>query len=213
MTRNENATKMLKDLILKNDTQVNIAKKYGYSESYISQIAKQIKQLKYKPIIKNGILLCFKCENESELFDIHHDHSKDFSQPIAIVCHGCNIKLRNNELVYEIERRKQAIFEYINNNQDKEITINTLFHRFKDDFEIYSEVPLGSYLLQMQKEKLIKKVRKERSFVYVSIETNSNYKEFLRKLYEFMSNEEKCELKKIDETDIKLLTKIKEMIW
>ncbi len=37
-------------------------------------------------------------------------------------------------------------------------------------------------------------------------------KNLLKDLYEFMSNEAKCELKNINESDIDFLTKIKEMI-
>lgn len=159
---------MLRDLVLKKDTQVKIAGKYGYSESYISQIAKQIRQLKYKPKIKNNELICFKCENESDQFDIHHN--KENPRPIAIVCHTCNIRLENNELIYEEERKKQVLLKYLMVNTNEEITTTKLFHIFGDEFNYSSIDSIRRLLIQLKDEKVIKREKKGAKFIYTIIE-------------------------------------------
>jgi len=168
MTRNKNSSNMLRDLVLKKDTQINIARKYGYSESYISQIAKQIRQLKYKPKIKNDELICFKCEKESDQFDIHHN--KENPLPIAIVCHTCNIRLENNELIYEEERKKQVLLKYLMANTNEEITAPKLFHIFGDEFNYSSMDSIRRLLIQLKDEKIIKREKKGAKFIYTVIE-------------------------------------------
>lgn len=74
---------------------------------------------------------------------------------------------------------------------------------------------IRTYLQRLIKANLIEsKEKKGRYQVYTSIEkeTNDIFKNYLRDLYKFMSNERKCELKEINESDIDFITRIKEVI-
>lgn len=87
---NENHDLMLNDLYFKRDIQANIAKKYGYSPGYISQIKTKFKQLKYKPKIEDEKLVCYKCGNKDHL-EFHYNRST--GELIILVCHSCNLKI------------------------------------------------------------------------------------------------------------------------
>lgn len=91
----ENNDLMLNDIYFRRDIQANIAKKYGYSAGYISQIKTKFKQLKYKPKIEDGKLVCYKCGNKDHL-EFHYNHST--GELIILVCHSCNLKVQYNEI-------------------------------------------------------------------------------------------------------------------
>lgn len=102
---------------------------------------------------------------------------------------------------------KYKILEMLKQNEltVKEIAENSEFN----------ENEVRTYVHRLLKDNLIKEIgKKNRYYIYTAIEKepNENLRKFLKKLYEFMSNEEKCELRNITESDITFLTKIKEMI-
>lgn len=98
---------------------------------------------------------------------------------------------------------KYKILELLN---EQELTIKEIANQ--TDFK---ENEIRVYINRLMKDNLIKEIgKKNRWIIYAAIKNDSLF--FLKQLYVFMSNEEKCELKNITDVDIKLLTKIKEMI-
>jgi len=91
----ENYDLMLNDIYFRRDIQANIAKKYGFSAGYISQIKTKFKQLKYKPKIEDGKLVCYKCGNKDRL-EFHYNRST--GELMILVCHSCNLKIRYDEI-------------------------------------------------------------------------------------------------------------------
>lgn len=102
---------------------------------------------------------------------------------------------------------KEKILEKLKGN---ELTVKEI----AQDLNL-KEKDVNVYISRLRKKELIEKIgKKNRYIIYKAIEKESNdtFKISLRKLYSFMSNEVKCELKEINESDISFLTKIKEMI-
>nr|BDI55105.1 MAG: transcription elongation factor Elf1 [uncultured archaeon] len=91
----ENNDLMLNDIYFRRYIQANIARKYGYSAGYISQIKTKFKQLKNKPKIEDGRLVCYKCGNKDHL-EFHYNRST--GELIILVCHSCNLKIQYNEI-------------------------------------------------------------------------------------------------------------------
>lgn len=81
----------LNDIFFKNDKQINIAKKYDTSTSYVSQIAKKFKQLKYIPLVLDDKLVCWKCKDPNKKNLVFH-HSHITGEQIALICDSCNLK-------------------------------------------------------------------------------------------------------------------------
>lgn len=96
---------LLNDIYQKTDNNNNIAKKYNVSASRVSQLKKELNQLKYKPEIVNGKIKCQICDNQIGLV-IHHNHKT--GETIAILCQGCNMKVEDNELEYKSKYRKDT---------------------------------------------------------------------------------------------------------
>ena len=98
----------------------------------------------------------------------------------------------------------------------KRLVITDIKKELKKHYEIdISESDIRVYLKRLFDKNKIKKLERDgRYVVYTAIskESNDTFKNSLRKLYNFMSNEDKCELKEINESDIVFLTRIKEMI-
>lgn len=92
---NENYDLMLNDIYFRRDNQANIAKKYGCTAGYISQIKTKFKQLKYKPKIEDGKLVCYNCENKN-LLEFHYNRST--GELISLVCHSCKLKIQYDEI-------------------------------------------------------------------------------------------------------------------
>lgn len=97
MTERDN---LLNDIYFKVDIQEHLAKKYQKTPSYVSQLAKWLKQLEYTPLIKNDKLVCSYCQESETSLVFHHDHKTN--QLIALVCQSCNLKLRNKDFSGEI---------------------------------------------------------------------------------------------------------------
>ncbi|BDI54982.1 MAG: DNA-binding protein [Lokiarchaeia virus VerdaV4] len=98
---------IIESVCLSDKTQKEIALKFGISESYISQVAKKIKLLKYAPKFEAGILICTKCEKQEESLVFHHNHST--GEYIALVCKRCNRLIHTNDFEF---------FEFEGNNGD-----------------------------------------------------------------------------------------------
>jgi len=92
---------IIRSLVLTNKKQNYIAFDHNVSESYVSQIARKIRNLINPPKIINGKLICFKCNKESDNLDFHH--AIGYDGYVAIVCHSCNVKLGQNYLTYKYE--------------------------------------------------------------------------------------------------------------
>lgn len=112
-------------------------------------------------------------------------------------------ELGNKEKIYQLLQKEpltsEEIAEKLKINEDPEKNIQFI----------------RTYLQRLIKANLIKSNEKKGRYqVYTTIKRESNDKtlNLLKELYEFMSNEVKCELKKINESDIGFLTKIKERI-
>jgi len=102
---------------------------------------------------------------------------------------------------------KYKILEMLKQN---ELTVKEIANKTE-----FNENEVRVYIHRLLKDNLIKEIgKKNKYFIYIAIEKESNdaFKISLRKLYNFMSNEVKCELKEINESDISFLTKIKELI-
>ncbi len=99
---------LLNDIYQRTDNNSNIAKKYNVSEGRVSQLKKELSQLKYKPKIVNGKIKCQICDKQEGL-NIHHNHRT--GETTAILCHGCNRKVGNNELEYTDKFRKNIEFK------------------------------------------------------------------------------------------------------
>lgn len=94
--------------------------------------------------------------------------------------------------------------------KEQELTVKEIA-----DKKEFNENEARVYIHRLLKDNLIKEIgKKNRYYIYTTIEKDSNGEsiKLLKELYDFMSNEVKCELKNINESDIKFLTKIKEMI-
>lgn len=89
---------ILNDVYNRVDTGINIAKKYGVSGAYISQIKAKFRHLKYKPEIKNGKLKCRLCDNQEDLI-FHHDYKAEGY--IDILCRGCELDGDENKYVVD----------------------------------------------------------------------------------------------------------------
>ena len=100
--------KLLNDIYFKIDIQEHLAKKYDKTPSYISQLAKSLKQLQYYPTTKDNKLICSNCEKSYTNLIFHHNHKTN--QLIALVCHSCNLKLKNKDLdgnvIYKYEHKE-----------------------------------------------------------------------------------------------------------
>ena len=92
--------RMLNDIYFRRDSQINIAKKYGYTPGYISQIQKKFNQILSKPLVKNDILLCSVCESpENLVFQISKSN-----EVIALVCKSCRRKLKGNGAIDKLSK-------------------------------------------------------------------------------------------------------------
>lgn len=144
------------------DTNTNIAKKYNVSISRISQLKKELNQLKYKPEIINGKIKCQICDNQKGL-NIHHNY--DTGETIAILCHKCNIKVENNELEYVDKYRKSVelknkIYDLI--KLEEHLTINQISKKLTEK-ENYTKI--YHYIQELIKENKVK-INKNRNLVY-----------------------------------------------
>lgn len=95
------------------------------------------------------------------------------------------------------------------------LKVNELTVKEIADTTEFNENEVRVYINRLLKDNLIKKIgKKNRYVIYFAIEKeiDANSINLLKDLYEFMSNEAKCELKNINESDIDFLTKIKEMV-
>ena len=102
---------------------------------------------------------------------------------------------------------KYKILELLKQN---ELTVKEIADKTE-----FNENEVRVYVHRLLKDNLIREIgKKNRYCIYTTIskESNDTFKNSLRRLYEFMSNEVKCELKEINESDIVFLTKIKELI-
>lgn len=114
-----------------------------------------------------------------------------------------NNKIGNKEKIYQLLQKEPLtsieLAEKLTINEEPEKNIQFI----------------RTYLQRLIKAKLIESIdKKGRYNVYSTIQNVSNdtFRNSLRKLYDFMSNEDKCDLKEINESDISFITKIKEMI-
>ena len=109
----------------------------------------------------------------------------------------------NKEKIYQLLQKESLtsieIAEKLKISEDPEKNIQyirTYIQRLKNDNIIESREKKGRYQV----------------YTVIKKDTNKTFKNSLRNLYEFMSNERKCELKEINESDIEFIAKIKEMI-
>lgn len=108
---------LLNDIYFKIDIQENLAKKYEKTPSYVSQLAKQLRQLRHKPVIKNDKLVCVHCLKSETNLTFHHNH--ETNQLIALVCQLCNLKLKNKDLNGEIMYNEDFYGKVINADRIK----------------------------------------------------------------------------------------------
>lgn len=130
--------------------QCEIAKKYNKAESYISMLNSKINQLKYEPRIENNEIVCLKCGDNNKLV-FHHNHAT--GEQIAIVCHHCNVKIRDNELEYNITNSNQKmvsipdnLFQYV---KDKGLSLSK-FLQIKLTEEIIEDGLAPKYHINIQ---------------------------------------------------------------
>ncbi len=64
------------------------------------------------------------------------------------------------------------------------------------------------HLNALNSQNKVKRINDKKPYVYKAITPLA----YLKRLYEFMSNENKCDLKNLDESDISLLEAIKEVL-
>lgn len=75
----------------------------------------------------------------------------------------------------------------------------------------FKENDVRTYIHRLLKDNLIKQIgKKDRYCLYEAVENDSI--ELLKQLYNFMSNEKKCVLNEVDESDLDLMNRIKEVI-
>lgn len=82
----------------------DIAEKYNKTAGYISQIKSKVQKLKFAPKMKDGELICTKCESKTNGYskwNIHHVHNT--GELIAILCHACNKKMGEEKNRFESE--------------------------------------------------------------------------------------------------------------
>ncbi len=119
---NERRYKYLNQIYFKEDIQANIAKGWGKTPTYISQIAKKFRQLKNSPFTIDNKLVCCMCKDEEKKYLIfHHDHAT--GEQIALVCQSCNLKINNRGTRKNSKRYPNQISLYISDNQLKELEI------------------------------------------------------------------------------------------
>jgi len=106
MTTHPKRDEIINDLCLSGLKQIEIAKKFVVSGSYISQIRTKLRKLKYKPKIKEGRVVCFKCEKNDKGLIFHH--IRNTGEFISLICHPCNNKLEQNEL--DNNDREKVVF-------------------------------------------------------------------------------------------------------
>jgi len=94
--RNKRHDSILNDVYNKTDTGINIAKKYGVSGAYISQVKTKFRHLKYKPEIKDGKLKCRLCDNQEDLTFHRSYKTGDY---IDILCRECDLKAEEDDYV------------------------------------------------------------------------------------------------------------------
>ena len=125
ISENTRYTFILNDIHNNIMNNAEIANKYKVSPWYIIQIRKRFDQLKYKPLIKNGKLKCQLCDKQNNIV-IHHIHKT--GKYIAILCRGCNVMVRENELEY-VEKYTKVSKLMVNIRNlliDKELTIKEI---------------------------------------------------------------------------------------
>lgn len=62
--------------------------------------------MKYPPKIKDGKIVCYKCNDKLEF---HHNHKT--GRAIALVCKSCNRRIGNNEIDYKSILSKPLHYE------------------------------------------------------------------------------------------------------
>lgn len=88
--------KLLNDLYFQVDIQEHLAKKYKKTPSYISQLAKSLKQLEYAPVIKDNKLICANCKKLYTNLVFYRNHKTN--QLTALVCQPCSLRLKSKDL-------------------------------------------------------------------------------------------------------------------
>lgn len=114
MTERDN---LLNDIYFQVDIQEHLANKYNKTPSYISQLAKFLKQLEYPPTIKDGKLICANCEKSHNNLMFYRNYKTN--QLIILICKPCNLKLKIKDLGGNILYKDECI----NSLEDKKNTI------------------------------------------------------------------------------------------
>lgn len=108
---------------------------------------------------------------------------------------------------------KEKIIDVLKGNK---LTIKEITERINKEYQINTtEARIRSYIKRLKDDNAIEKCgidNRYKVYKLKIVNSNNNFRNVLIELYEFMSNEEKCELKDINESDINFLTKIKEMM-
>jgi len=150
--RHKEYNQIINDVFFKVDSDLNLSKKYDVSIKRIEHIKKQIEQLKYPPKIKDGKIVCYKCDDKLEF---HHNHKT--GRAIALICRSCNRRIGNNEIEYESILTKPLYYE-----EKTTITIYESTQKRLKDLRIYKRETYNEILSRLMKDSAeLKELKKE----------------------------------------------------